>query len=55
MRNIVLHKYDKVPYEEQDKPICKSLGWPILNVDYYKRIEKLIYNSKSKIILDIYY
>jgi hypothetical protein len=26
MRNIVLHKYDKVPYEEQDKPICKSLG-----------------------------
>lgn len=55
MRNIVLHKYEKVPYAEQDKPICQSLGCPMVNTDYYKRIEKLIDNSKSKIILDIYY
>lgn len=54
-RNIVLHKYDKVPYKEQEKPICQSLGCPMINADYYKRIEKLIDNSKRKIILDIYY
>jgi len=55
IRNIVLHKYDKVPYEEQDKPICKSFGCPMLNADFYKRIEKLIDNSKTKIVLEIYY
>ena len=54
-RNIVLHKYDKIPYEEQEKPICNSLGCPMVNTTYYKRIEKLIDNSKSNIILDIYY
>ncbi|WP_291246843.1 murein L,D-transpeptidase catalytic domain-containing protein [Flavobacterium sp.] len=54
-RNIVIHKYDKVPCEEQDKPICKSLGCPMLNEEFYARIEKLIDNSRSKILLDIYY
>ena len=28
-RNIVLHKYSKVPFDEQDQPICKSLGCPM--------------------------
>lgn len=55
IRNIVLHKYNYVPYEEQDRPICLSLGCPMLNEIYYSRIEKLIDNSKSNIILDIYY
>jgi hypothetical protein len=54
-RSIVLHKYDKVPYEEQNQPICHSLGCPMVNEIYYGRIEKLIDNSKRKIILDIYY
>jgi len=54
-RNIVLHKYNDVPYEEQDRPICLSLGCPMVNEMYYSRIEKLIDNSKNKIILDIYY
>lgn len=54
-RSIVLHKYDKVPYEEQDKAICHSLGCPMVNEIYYGRIEKLIDNSKRNIILDIYY
>ncbi|MES2238644.1 MAG: murein L,D-transpeptidase catalytic domain family protein [Bacteroidota bacterium] len=54
-RNIVLHKYDKVPYEEQNNIICNSLGCPMVNETYYKRIEKLIDASKSNIILDIYY
>ena len=54
-RNIVLHKYNFVPYEEQDRPICQSMGCPMVNEIYYSRIEKIIDNSKSNIILDIYY
>lgn len=54
-RSIVLHKYDKVPYEEQDKAIVRSLGCPMVNEIYYERIQKLIDNSKRNIILDIYY
>lgn len=55
MRNIVLHKFESVPYEEQQSQICHSLGCPMVNETYYKRIEKLIDNSKKNIILDIYY
>ncbi|RYJ51125.1 hypothetical protein DR871_013465 [Flavobacterium petrolei] len=54
-RNIVLHKYSKVPFGEQESPICKSFGCPMINVEFYKRIEKLIDNSKTNIILDIFY
>lgn len=54
-RNIVLHKFQNVPYEEQDIPICQSLGCPMVNEIYYSRIEKLIDNSKKNIIMDIYY
>lgn len=54
-RNIVLHKYSKVPFGEQENPICKSFGCPMINVEFYKRIEKLIDNSKTHIILDIFY
>lgn len=55
LRNIVLHKYSKVPYEEQDTPICNSYGCPMVNERFYKRIEKLIDASDKKIVLDIYY
>ncbi|OOV16517.1 murein L,D-transpeptidase catalytic domain-containing protein [Flavobacterium sp. LM4] len=55
LRNIVLHKYSKVPYEEQDNPICNSYGCPMVNEKYYARIEKLIDSSDKKIVLDIYY
>lgn len=54
-RSIVLHKYDKVPYEEQEQAIVRSLGCPMVNEIYYDRIQKLIDNSKRNIILDIYY
>ncbi len=54
-RSIVLHKYDKVPYYEQDYSIVHSLGCPMVNEIYFNRIEKLIDNSKRNIILDIYY
>lgn len=54
-RNIVLHKHEKVPYDEQKSTICFSMGCPMVNELFYERIEKLIDSSKGKIILDIYY
>ncbi|QGK73890.1 murein L,D-transpeptidase catalytic domain-containing protein [Flavobacterium sp. SLB02] len=54
-RAIVLHYYSAVPYEEQDYYISNSHGCPMVNEQFFKRIEKIIDNSKSKIILDVYY
>ena len=54
-RNIVLHKYFDVPFEEQPYPICNSLGCPMVNEKFFGTVEKLIDNSKKKIILVIYY
>ena len=54
-RAIVLHKYFDVPYEEQTEYICNSYGCPMVNQKYFKRIEKIIDNSKTNILLVIYY
>lgn len=54
-RNIVLHKYQDVPYEEQEHYICNSHGCPMVNEKFYSRIEKIIDASNKKIILTIYY
>ena len=54
-RNIVLHKYYAVPYEEQEENICNSLGCPMVNEKFYKRIEKIIDNSEKRILMNIYY
>lgn len=54
-RNIVLHHYYAVPYEEQAKYICNSYGCPMVNKKFYARIEKIIDESKKNIILNIYY
>lgn len=54
-RAVVLHKYFDVPYEEQTDYICNSYGCPMVNEKYFKRIEKIIDNSKTNILLDIYY
>lgn len=54
-RNIVLHKYSDVPFEEQITPICNSLGCPMVNEKFFRIIEKKIDDSKKKIILVIYY
>ncbi len=54
-RNIVLHKFASMPYEEQDSPIVNSLGCPMVNEKFYKILEKYIDNSSTKIILEIYY
>ncbi|MEO8535220.1 MAG: murein L,D-transpeptidase catalytic domain-containing protein [Flavobacterium sp.] len=54
-RAIVLHQYSAVPENEQDYYISRSQGCPMVSEAFFKRIEKLIDGSKSKIILDIYY
>ena len=54
-RAIVLHHYSAVPYEEQDYYISNSHGCPMVNEEFFKRLEKIIEGSKTKIILDVYY
>lgn len=54
-RAIVLHSYSAVPEEEQDYYISNSHGCPMVNDVFFRRLEKIIDNSKSKIILHIYY
>jgi len=54
-RNIVLHKYSKVPYDEQLESICNSYGCPMVNEKYFERIESIVDNSEKNIILEIYY
>ncbi|MEO6175237.1 MAG: murein L,D-transpeptidase catalytic domain-containing protein [Flavobacterium circumlabens] len=54
-RSIVLHQYSAVPEGEQDHYISRSQGCPMVSEAFFKRIEKIIDTSKSKIILDIYY
>jgi len=54
-RAIVLHHYSAVPEQEQEYYISRSHGCPMVNEQFFKRIEKLIDSSKSKIVLNIYY
>lgn len=54
-RNVVLHKYSKVPYEEQDDAICNSLGCPMVHEKFFERIENILDKSEKSIILEIYY
>ena len=55
IRNIVLHKYKDVPEKEQFDPICLSWGCPMVNENFYKKLEKIIDNSDKTILLSIYY
>ncbi|WP_125720022.1 murein L,D-transpeptidase catalytic domain-containing protein [Flavobacterium ustbae] len=54
-RAIVLHPYSAVPNEEQDYYIYNSQGCPMVSEAFFKKLEKIIDSSKSKIILSIYY
>jgi len=54
-RNIVLHKYTDVPYDEQTADICNSFGCPMVNEKYFCRLEKIIDNSPKTILMVIYY
>lgn len=55
LRNIVFHKYFDVPFEEQTDYICNSLGCPMVNEKFFSTIETIIDNSKTSILLVIYY
>lgn len=54
-RNIVLHKYEDVPYQEQETYICNSHGCPMVSQKFYRILEKIIDASDKKIILSVYY
>lgn len=54
-RDIVFHYYYDVPYKEKDGYICNSFGCPMVNKKYFERIAKIIDNSESDILLNIYY
>lgn len=54
-RAIVLHKYKEVPYDEQGYYIINSHGCPMVNEVFFKRLEKIIESSDSKIMLSVYY
>jgi hypothetical protein len=54
-RAIVLHHYSAVPYDEQDYYIANSHGCPMVNEIFFKRLEKIIESSNSKIMLYVYY
>lgn len=54
-RAVVLHKYSAVPYDEQEYYISNSHGCPMVNEVFFKRLEKIIDSSNSKIMLYVYY
>ena len=54
-RDIVFHYYYDVPYKEKDGYICNSFGCPMVNKKYFERMAEIIDNSKSNILMSIYY
>lgn len=54
-RAIVLHHYKEVPTDEQGYYIINSHGCPMVNEAFFKRLEKFIDGSSSKILLSVYY
>lgn len=53
-RSIVLHKYQSVPDKEQNRPICLSLGCPMVSYQFFEYLEFIIDNSSQNILLYIY-
>ena len=54
-RAIVLHRYKEVPDDEKEYYIINSHGCPMVSEIFFKRLEKVIENSDSKIMLYMYY
>lgn len=54
-RAIVLHHYKEVPQDEQGYYIINSHGCPMVNEVFFKKLEKYIESSNSKILLSVYY
>lgn len=54
-RAIVLHRYKEVPDEEKEYYIINSHGCPMVSEVFFKRLEKVIESSDTKIMLYMYY
>jgi len=54
-RAVVLHCYKEVPDEEKEYYIINSHGCPMVSELFFKRLEKIIESSNSKIMLSVYY
>jgi len=54
-RAIVLHRYKEVPDEEKEYYIINSHGCPMVSEVFFKRLEKYIESSDSKVMLYMYY
>ncbi|HIP32901.1 MAG TPA: hypothetical protein EYG86_09075 [Crocinitomicaceae bacterium] len=54
-RYIVLHPYSCVPDEEQDFPICESLGCAMVSNNFMKTLYSIIDTSSKPILMVMYY
>jgi hypothetical protein len=54
-RGVVIHEYDEMPYEETDAEIVRSQGCPMVNKQFFIRIEKILDTTSKPILLEIYY
>lgn len=54
-RAIVLHCYKEVPDDEKEYYIVNSHGCPMVSEAFFKRLDKIIEGSDSKIMLSVYY
>jgi len=54
-RLVVLHPYQCVPDEEQEYPICESLGCPMVSNNFMESLHRVIDSSKKPILMVIYY
>ncbi|MCR4031390.1 MULTISPECIES: murein L,D-transpeptidase catalytic domain-containing protein [Flavobacterium] len=54
-RAIVLHCYKEVPDDEKEYYIINSHGCPMVSEAFFKRLDKIIEGSNSKIMLSVYY
>lgn len=54
-RYVVLHPYGCVPDEEQDYPICESLGCPMVSHQFMETLYTIIDRSSRPILMIIYY
>lgn len=54
-RYVVLHPYSCVPDEEQDYPICESLGCPMVSNAFMNTLYGIIDKSTQPILMVIYY
>jgi hypothetical protein len=54
-RGIVIHEYDEMPYEETDAEIVRSQGCPMVNKQFFNRLEKILDTTTKPILLEIYY